>query len=375
MLSSGANDFRRKGTSLKLVIHAFCIFLLVYGFLLFFIGDDAFFKQGALPSTEVLKEEIESTQTLHWIGGSLIAMSLAGSLAGWLSHERWLTFLVLVCLATAQGILGNLTRGRALSWNDSMEAGRAVHFAGGVETARPEWYQLRSAFENEWALCGGGAYNASPVLHNIGEALGPTEEQRVAKAWVRKGTPVGQRASHEQTVPTQYALFCPPALVPEPRLNATQNNEQALAAAGAAAAAAESAEHGDWLFDAGARRISFARLVNAYCLAPINNTLPADGVDRTCYDSAWWQPNQSAAPSASARSALLGDTRVEVNAKLLFCLCELSPDYVHILREVDMALGGLAYMLLWLTWVPIIIILYFTLCAQDRDEYYDPDLL
>lgn len=368
MLSSGAADFRRKGTSLKLTIHVFCAFLLFYGFLLFFIGGDAFFKQGALPRTEVLKEEIESTKTLNFIGGSLLAMSLAGSLAAWLSHERWVTFLVLVCLATAQGFLGKLTHGRALTWNDSMEAGRAVHFAGGVGGAHQDWYQLRAAFEEEWALCGGGAYNASLVLRSIGEVLGPTQEQKVAKAWVRKGVPVGQTVARKQHLATQYALFCPPPLVPV--LNASQARHRAPGAA-----AVDSADYGAWLFDSGARRISFARLVNAYCLAPLGTTRPADAVDRTCYDSEWWQPNHSAVPPPAAHSALLGDVEAEVNAKLLFCLCELSADYVSVLREFDLALGGLAYTLLSLTWVPIIIIIYFSLCTQDRDEYYDPDLL
>jgi hypothetical protein len=371
MLSSGVADFRRKGTSLKLTIHAFCAFLLVYGFLLFFIGGDAFFKQGALPSTEVLKQEIESTKTLHFIGGWLLAVSFAGSLAALLSHERWLTFLVLVCLAAAQGILGELTHGRALSWNDSMEAGRAVHFAGGVEDAHRDWHELRAAFEDEWLLCGGGAYNASLVLRSIGEMLGPAQQQQVAEAWVRKGVPVGHKVAREQQPADQYALFCPPPLLSMP--NASQPGGQALGAA-AAAAADPDGDNGAWLLDSGARGISFARLVNAYCLSSLGTTRPADAVDRTCYDSDWWQANQSAAPPAAARSALLGDAEV-VNAKLLFCLCELSPDYVLVLREVDLALGGLAYTLLSLTWVPIIIIIYFSLCTQDRDEYYDPDLL
>lgn len=56
-------------------------------------------------------------------------------------------------------------------------------------------------------------------------------------------------------------------------------------------------------------------------------------------------------------------------------MCELSPPYQRLLGEVDLALGQLGDTFVWLVWGPVAIVLWFSLCTQDRDEYFDPDLL
>eukprot|EP00967_Tisochrysis_lutea_P056532 scaffold71414_cov33-Tisochrysis_lutea.AAC.1 len=332
------------------------------------MGDDAFFNQDNIPNSEILKEEMQATTTIHIIGGSLMAMAFAGSIAAWLSHERYLTFLVLVCLAAAQGFLGHLTRDHARSWNDGMVAGRAIGFAGGEKDSLDDWHRIKEAFEDDWVLCGGGAYNASRVLEMLEAQTSPTYRHHVERGWVRHKVPRQVDGTPASRLPDQYALFCP-----------QQARTASLEADDANAASAENSfddlRGRVWLNDINGRVAQFALLVNSFCLSGLGSTNPWDAVDPTCYNSSWWDAYASAAPPASVEDLMLGPPEISMNAKLLFCLCELSDDYVSILREADGALGHLAYTFYSLTWVPILILFWFSLCSQDRDEYFDPDLL
>ena len=88
---------------------------------------------------------------MQTVGGTLVAISVAGSIVAYLSRERWITFLVLVCLSASTLTLAQLTRSHASSWNDEMEEGRAARFEltdearyeyGGTPG---EWARMRGA--------------------------------------------------------------------------------------------------------------------------------------------------------------------------------------------------------------------------------------
>jgi len=395
-MAASDSGFRPTGTSLKQAIHLFCAFLFGLGLTIFFEGDIALFSRSSMDSSEILKEEMESAKMIHGIGGAVIAMGAVGSICAKLSHERWLTFMVLVCLAAAQLYLSKLTQEHSKTWNDNMEAGRALRFAGGE--GAPDWHRLRGAFEDEWAMCGGGAYNSSRVLGSIRDVSGRAQQRKVWKTWVGHG--LLESEAERRNITRQYAVFCPPQVLPNASLAVNGTNVMRASAAAAAAAAArsaqedadagawlaeevahesawlaEAADEGTWLDGATHHNADFARLINGYCLAPLGMTNPWEAVDRGCYDSHWWNASTSPVPPLALRSALLGEPEVAVNAKLLFCLCELSDDYRTILHEVDLALGDLARTFILLSWVPIGFLVYFSLCTRDRDEYFDPDLL
>jgi hypothetical protein len=71
----------------------------------------------------------------------------------------------------------------------------------------------------------------------------------------------------------------------------------------------------------------------------------------------------------------LGGGDMASSAKLLFCLCDGSPEYMSMIQRYINPVSILAALMLAVALVATTILFCLCCCVEDADRYYDPELL
>lgn len=267
-------------------------------------------------------------------------------------------FVVLVGLSTYTTSLAkpytlSLTQGRAMHYNLDAAPGEPEERAA-VEEALQLWRQMQEGFEQAYTQCNGTIYNTSSV-----------------NAACARHVP-GADCAHN--TPDRFALFCRNQFGSRKlTVNALFHAEEwdpAYEYGGANAGGDSYNDAFDWI-------------ISTMCLYPGGRD-PWSLVDRQCNASKWWPylpPETGPALSGAERAADaavfadLGGGDMASSAKLLFCLCDGSPEYMSMIQRYINPVSILAALMLGVALVATTILFCLCCCVEDADRYYDPELL